>query len=116
MNVWKQYVEHDFFKQLGKGTLSRESFVHFLKCVAVAVPYDPQPAHIHTGDHIHHEGRIISTSSITLEQMGTIATNKNTFSQTWSRADIPLFPTASLLLNPLYFPVLQLRQRRFSEL
>jgi hypothetical protein len=53
MNVWKQYVEHDFFKQLGKGTLSRESFIHFLKCVTVAVPYDPHPAHIHTGDHIH---------------------------------------------------------------
>ncbi|KAI9453741.1 hypothetical protein F5148DRAFT_458710 [Russula earlei] len=29
--LWKQYVEHDFIKQLGKGTLSRERFIHFIK-------------------------------------------------------------------------------------
>ncbi|KAI0062018.1 hypothetical protein BV25DRAFT_1804558 [Artomyces pyxidatus] len=30
-DVWKQYVQHDFVRQLGQGTLSRESFVHFIK-------------------------------------------------------------------------------------
>jgi thiaminase len=29
--LWKEYVQHDFVKQLGQGTLSRERFVHFLK-------------------------------------------------------------------------------------
>ena len=33
-DVWKQYVQHDFVKQLGQGTLSRERFIHFLKCAA----------------------------------------------------------------------------------
>jgi len=32
-DVWKQYVQHDFVKQLGQGTLSRERFIHFLKFV-----------------------------------------------------------------------------------
>ncbi|EJD06229.1 uncharacterized protein FOMMEDRAFT_104743 [Fomitiporia mediterranea MF3/22] len=30
-SVWKQYVEHPFVKQLGEGTLRRESFLHFVK-------------------------------------------------------------------------------------
>jgi len=29
--VWKQYVRHDFVRQLGEGTLSRERFIHFIK-------------------------------------------------------------------------------------
>ncbi|KAL0950195.1 hypothetical protein HGRIS_010187 [Hohenbuehelia grisea] len=29
--LWKQYVEHDFVKQLGRGELRREAFVHFIK-------------------------------------------------------------------------------------
>ncbi|KAI0317477.1 Phosphomethylpyrimidine kinase-domain-containing protein [Amylostereum chailletii] len=29
--IWKAYVEHDFVKQLGRGTLPRASFVHFLR-------------------------------------------------------------------------------------
>jgi thiaminase len=41
MNVWKQYVEHDFVRQLGNGTLSQECFIHFLKCAAVVVPFGP---------------------------------------------------------------------------
>ena len=32
-SVWKQYVEHDFVKQLARGTLNRSSFVHFIKFV-----------------------------------------------------------------------------------
>ncbi|KAN0107573.1 Ribokinase-like protein [Russula decolorans] len=31
VGVWKQYVQHDFVRQLGQGTLSRERFIHFLK-------------------------------------------------------------------------------------
>ena len=31
--VWKQYVRHDFVRHLGEGTLSREGFLHFIKCV-----------------------------------------------------------------------------------
>jgi hydroxymethylpyrimidine/phosphomethylpyrimidine kinase len=31
--VWKQYVEHDFVVQLGKGTLAKESFKHFIMSV-----------------------------------------------------------------------------------
>ncbi|KAL5490671.1 THI20 [Sanghuangporus weigelae] len=30
-DVWKQYVEHPFVRQLGEGTLPRESFLHFVK-------------------------------------------------------------------------------------
>ncbi|OCB91092.1 hypothetical protein A7U60_g1657 [Sanghuangporus baumii] len=30
-DVWKHYVEHPFVRQLGEGTLRRESFVHFVK-------------------------------------------------------------------------------------
>ncbi|OCH86195.1 hypothetical protein OBBRIDRAFT_821168 [Obba rivulosa] len=30
-DLWKAYVEHDFVKQLGSGTLARESFLHFIK-------------------------------------------------------------------------------------
>ncbi|KAJ7778806.1 Phosphomethylpyrimidine kinase-domain-containing protein [Mycena maculata] len=29
--IWKEYVEHGFVQQLGKGTLSQTSFVHFIK-------------------------------------------------------------------------------------
>ncbi|TFK45533.1 hypothetical protein OE88DRAFT_1669126 [Heliocybe sulcata] len=29
--IWKSYVEHDFVKQLGRGTLPRECFIHFIK-------------------------------------------------------------------------------------
>ncbi|KAG2013205.1 thiamine biosynthesis protein [Coprinopsis cinerea AmutBmut pab1-1] len=29
--VWKGYVEHEFVKQLGKGVLAKEKFVHFIK-------------------------------------------------------------------------------------
>ncbi|KIJ63358.1 hypothetical protein HYDPIDRAFT_113346 [Hydnomerulius pinastri MD-312] len=29
--VWKEYVQHDFVVQLGKGTLERSSFLHFIK-------------------------------------------------------------------------------------
>jgi hydroxymethylpyrimidine/phosphomethylpyrimidine kinase / thiaminase len=31
--AWKAYVEHDFVKQLGKGVLPKEKFVHFIKYV-----------------------------------------------------------------------------------
>ena len=34
-DVWKQYVRHDFVRQLGEGTLERERFLHFIKYVAV---------------------------------------------------------------------------------
>ncbi|KAI0810853.1 Phosphomethylpyrimidine kinase-domain-containing protein [Irpex lacteus] len=30
-NIWKEYVEHEFVKQLAKGTLPRDSFLHFIK-------------------------------------------------------------------------------------
>jgi len=30
-DMWKQYVQHDFVKQLGQGTLSRDRFIHFIK-------------------------------------------------------------------------------------
>lgn len=30
---WKEYVEHDFVKLLGQGTLPRGPFVHFIKSV-----------------------------------------------------------------------------------
>jgi len=78
MDVWKHYVEHDFVKQLGQGTLPRERFIHFLKCASVAVPSDPMGSLINMGDHTHRAGRIISTSNITLEQTGTHATADNT--------------------------------------
>jgi hydroxymethylpyrimidine/phosphomethylpyrimidine kinase len=29
--LWKEYVQHDFVIQLGKGTLNRTSFIHFIK-------------------------------------------------------------------------------------
>ncbi|KIK96679.1 hypothetical protein PAXRUDRAFT_825700 [Paxillus rubicundulus Ve08.2h10] len=29
--LWKEYVQHDFVVQLGKGTLKRSSFIHFIK-------------------------------------------------------------------------------------
>ncbi|KAI0628809.1 Phosphomethylpyrimidine kinase-domain-containing protein [Trametes polyzona] len=29
--TWKEYVEHDFVKQLAQGTLPRECFIHFIK-------------------------------------------------------------------------------------
>ncbi|RXW25738.1 hypothetical protein EST38_g25 [Candolleomyces aberdarensis] len=29
--AWKEYVEHDFVKQLGRGVLAKERFVHFIK-------------------------------------------------------------------------------------
>jgi hypothetical protein len=32
-DVWRQYVRHDFVRQLGEGTLSRERFLHFIKYV-----------------------------------------------------------------------------------
>jgi hypothetical protein len=61
MNVWQQYVEHDFVRQLGKGTLSQERFIHFLKCAAVVFPLIRRPSNIKMGDRTHREGRIIST-------------------------------------------------------
>ncbi|EKM56098.1 uncharacterized protein PHACADRAFT_209595 [Phanerochaete carnosa HHB-10118-sp] len=29
--IWKEYVEHEFVKKLARGTLPRESFLHFIK-------------------------------------------------------------------------------------
>lgn len=29
--IWKEYVEHEFVKQLARGTLPRECFLHFVK-------------------------------------------------------------------------------------
>ncbi|KZP13804.1 hypothetical protein FIBSPDRAFT_921540 [Athelia psychrophila] len=29
--TWKEYVQHDFVVQLGRGTLAKQSFVHFIK-------------------------------------------------------------------------------------
>ncbi|KAF8162743.1 thiamine biosynthesis protein [Crassisporium funariophilum] len=29
--IWKEYVEHDFVRELGKGTLNRASFMHFIQ-------------------------------------------------------------------------------------
>ena len=37
VDVWEEYVRHDFVEQLGRGTLSRESFIHFLKCATTVV-------------------------------------------------------------------------------
>ncbi|KAJ3556463.1 hypothetical protein NM688_g2012 [Phlebia brevispora] len=34
--LWKQYVEHEFVKQLGKGTLPRECFLHFIKTTCIS--------------------------------------------------------------------------------
>ncbi|KAF8129249.1 Phosphomethylpyrimidine kinase-domain-containing protein [Boletus edulis] len=31
VDLWKSYVQHDFVVQLGKGTLDRASFIHFIK-------------------------------------------------------------------------------------
>ena len=31
--TWKAYVEHEFVKQVAKGTLRTESFLHFAKYV-----------------------------------------------------------------------------------
>jgi len=30
-HIWKAYVQHEFIKLLGKGTLPKENFVHFIK-------------------------------------------------------------------------------------
>jgi TENA/THI-4/PQQC family len=32
---WKAYVEHEFVKQLGMGTLSQKSFTHFITFVII---------------------------------------------------------------------------------
>ncbi len=29
--TWKEYVEHEFVKQLAQGTLPKECFLHFIK-------------------------------------------------------------------------------------
>lgn len=34
---WKEYVEHEFVRQLGKGTLDRAHFIHFVKFVLTSV-------------------------------------------------------------------------------
>ena len=47
LDVWKEYVEHDFVKQLGQGTLSRERFVHFLKCAVCSLLRDGLLIHIY---------------------------------------------------------------------
>lgn len=33
--IWKEYVEHQFVKQLAQGTLPRECFIHFIKSVSL---------------------------------------------------------------------------------
>ena len=30
--LWKEYVEHDFVKRLGRGVLEIEAFSHFIRC------------------------------------------------------------------------------------
>ena len=30
--TWQAYVQHEFVKQLAKGTLPKECFLHFIKC------------------------------------------------------------------------------------
>lgn len=36
--TWKEYVEHDFVKQLAQGTLPKECFLHFIKLVFASRP------------------------------------------------------------------------------
>jgi hypothetical protein len=70
-DVWKQYVQHDFVKQLGQGTLSQKRFIHFLKCATCSLPFSLDGPFT----PIHRTGRTISISNITLEQMGTASTD-----------------------------------------
>ena len=54
VSVWKQYVQHDFVKQLGQGTLSRERFIHFLKCATtVTVPAGLLYSPSHRQDYLY---------------------------------------------------------------
>ena len=67
---WKQYVQHDFVKQLGQGTLSRERFIHFIKCATI-----PGPAYAFAGLLTKRPppGRIISISYNMPEKTGMAA-------------------------------------------
>jgi hypothetical protein len=98
MGVWKEYVQHDFVKQLGQGTLSRERFIHFLKCATtVTVPacllYSPTP---HRQDYLYlkYYARANGYGSFRFE--GSAITFIRTVS--WSP-------------NPLHMPNLRRRQR-----
>lgn len=61
---WKEYVEHDFVKLLGQGTLPRGPFVHFIKlvdCLCILWRVTQKLRAL--------PGKITSTSSTTLVHM-----------------------------------------------
>ena len=68
--VWEQYIQHDFVKQLGQGTLSRERFIHFLKCATTVLLSLPLLTKHPSLRPPFSTGKIISISNIMLEHMG----------------------------------------------
>jgi thiaminase len=61
--LWRQYVEHKFVKDLGRGILDKSHFVHFIKCVSMCADYVACSHHL--------LDRIIIISNIMLEHMRT---------------------------------------------
>lgn len=104
VDVWEEYVRHDFVEQLGRGTLSRESFIHFLKCATTVLTLLLTKVPLPTD-------RIIFISNITPEHMGMAVPSL------WAQTDSGLcaenlgFYTVSWLLNHLRMPNFRLRQR-----
>lgn len=60
--IWKNYIEHNFVRQLGEGILDRACFVHFVKSVITMLILKPKPKKT---DGI--ADKIIITSNIILE-------------------------------------------------
>lgn len=67
-DLWKSYVQHDFVVQLGKGTLDRSNFIHFIKYARFLRVY---------ADIYPRSGRTICISSITRERTRTCLRHLN---------------------------------------
>jgi len=52
-SIWKEYVEHEFVVQLGRGTLAQPRFIHFIKWVLRSViTVEWRPTLLTTADKI----------------------------------------------------------------
>lgn len=74
--VWKRYVQHDFVIQLGKGTLDRSSFLHFIKQDYLYLKYYAR-AHALLASKSHDFTLILAATNIVLHIVGESSMHKS---------------------------------------
>ncbi|EIW85637.1 hypothetical protein CONPUDRAFT_118575 [Coniophora puteana RWD-64-598 SS2] len=83
--LWKQYVQHDFVRLLGKGTLPRESFLHFIKQDYLYLKYYARAYAMLAAKS--HDFALIKSSSDVLLSIITESSMHASFCKQWGVSD-----------------------------